>query len=129
MTRRHAGSRETTSGCWLAPADQVGFFETLWTSAVSAGVEAAAPEMRHLTRWVFAAARAAGRAGDAAAARRLFALFRRVRGGWTAEALSYRCLAAVAGWQRAAVLVELGRQWRGRGPGPETLKQSWMEPS
>lgn len=129
MTRRHAGSRETTSGRWLAPADQVSFFETLWTSAVSAGVEAAAPEMRHFARWVFAAARAAGRAGDAAAARRLFALFRRARGGWSAEALSYRCLAAVAGWRWAAVLVELGRRWRGRGPGPETLKQSWMEPS
>lgn len=129
LTRRHAGRRETTSGRWLAPADQVRFFDTLWTSAVTAGVAPAAPEMRHFARWVFAAARSAGRAGDAPAARRLFALFRRVRGGWTADALGYRCLAAVAGWRQAAVLVEHGRRWLGRGPGPDTLKQAWMEPS
>lgn len=129
LTRQHPGNRETTSGRWLAPSDQVRFFDTLWTSAVTAGVEPEAPEMRHFARWVFAAARSAGRAGDASAARRLFALFRRARGGWTAEAIGYRCLAAVAGWRRAAVLVEKGRRRFGRGPGSETLKQSWMEPS
>ncbi len=124
--RQHAGARQTGGAQWLEARDQVRFFGALFGGARKAGVAREAAEMQHFSRWVFAASRAAARAGDSDAARALYAIARMAARGAAVDLAAYRRLAAVAGWPRAARWLE---RFRGvRAPGRGTLRQSWMEP-
>ena len=125
--RSHCGARETTSGRWLSFSDQVCFFEALYAGAAQAGVPADAPEMRHFVRWVFAVARAAGAARDAASAQQLLALAKRAVGGHSPDITAYQLAATVVGWRVADALLKAVLRLLGRNAGSKTRPQSWME--
>jgi glycosyltransferase involved in cell wall biosynthesis len=124
--RHHEGNRQTGSGRWLAPTDRVRFFSALFSHARSAGVALDTPEMKHFARWVFRQARECALLGDDRAAATLCTLTERAQGRDSLELRSYRSLAAVFGWARAARWSEQARRWAGRGAGADTQKQSWM---
>ena len=124
--RQHAQARQTGHGAWLDPPDRVRFFTLLHAHACRAGVPPASAHMRHFSRWVFSQARQCGALGDAAAARRLYALaasavpekdmtLRAV--GWAARLL---------GWRLTGRLCAARDRFAGGRAGADSRRQSWM---
>jgi glycosyltransferase involved in cell wall biosynthesis len=124
--RHHVENRQTGSGHWLAPADRVRFFTSLFAHAQLAGVRKESAEMKHFARWVFAQSRLCAALSDEDAARRLCALALQAQGRDSIELWAYRRLSGAIGWQRTARLTERIRAWRGNRASAQTQKQSWM---
>lgn len=124
--RHHAALRQTGSGRWLAPPERVRFFRSLHDSAVRAGVQAEAPEMRHFSRWVFRNARECGALGDGVAARECLRLAAQAAGGATPGMRVYALVATCMGWcgtGRVACWLDARLK---RKAGPDTKKLAWM---
>ncbi len=124
--RAHGGARETRSGRWLSPADQVTFFQVLYENATRAGVAAYGPEMRHFSRWVFFEARKAGVAGDPGSAVRLMSIAKSARTGFRGDLMLYRWITFVIGWRLPVRFTDGFNRLRGRKFGRDTRPQSWM---
>jgi glycosyltransferase involved in cell wall biosynthesis len=125
--RHHAENRQTGSGRWLAPKDRVRFFSQLFSCARSAGVELDSPEMRHFSRWVFFHARDCAALGDREAASKLCALAVSASAGAAFGIRAYALASGLFGWSFVSRALESARSGLGRGTGPDSLKQSWME--
>jgi len=125
--RHHQASRQTGSGRWLAPADRLRFFRSLHASARAAGVGPRAPEMRHFVRWVFFHARDCAATGHGDAAAGLAALAREASAGAAFGIRAFALAGKLLGWRRASACFDAGRRHLRRGPGADTLKQSWMQ--
>lgn len=126
--RTHGGTRQTGSGTWLKPAEQVRFFASLHHSARAAGVSDQAPEMKHFVRWVFASSRRAACQGDVGSAKTLLRLAIDAAGDQASSLRRYRLISAAAGWRTVARCSESGRALFRKGPGSATRKQTWMQP-
>ncbi len=78
--------------------------DLIYQSAVDAGIDPSAPEMRHFARELFLLARQCGAAGLSAEARDLFALARDASGPRRGQGLDfqlYRFVASAIGWSNA----------------------------
>ena len=130
--RHHEAMRQTSKANWLDPTRakvRQRFLGLLFEHATRAGVTHEAPEMQHFSRWAFTWARRCGAAGLAREAKECF--------GWAAEAAGpqrsrgldfrlYALAAAIVGWRLPGRLCCALDGLRSRGPGAQTLKQSWM---
>jgi glycosyltransferase involved in cell wall biosynthesis len=123
--RHHQDLRQTGSGRWLEPADRLRFFRSLHASALSAGVKANSPEMRHFARWVFFHSRDSAAKGAKGPAIELARLARQAMPGWGLEVRAFVLAGTLLGWRRAAEWTEAARRLLRRVPGAHTLKQSW----
>jgi hypothetical protein len=83
--------------------------------------------MRHFVRWVFFHARDCAAGGDDSAAAGLAALAREASAGAAFGIRAFALAARVLGWSRASAWFDAGRRRLRRGPGADTLKQSWMQ--
>jgi glycosyltransferase involved in cell wall biosynthesis len=123
----HAADRQTGHGKWLAPADRVRFFSSLFDSATKAGVSTDSPEMRHFSRWVFSQARQCGQMGNGQVASGLFALSVCANGGTTIDMRAYALLAGIVGWQLTGrICCWLDRLVKHQSS-MKTKKLSWMK--
>ena len=122
----YSAVRQTGQGRWLTPPDQIRFFQSLYACSKDAAVPANAPEMNHFVRWVFAAARTAGRMGDSGSAGKLLSLAVRAGEGSSAGPRIYGVVSRLLGWRIPDLFVEGTRQILRRNAGPFTLRQSWM---
>ncbi len=125
--RSHAHARETGSGRWLDPADQVVFFRAILEGATASGVAVDTPEMRHFSRWTFAASRAAALRGDKASAQALLGFARRSAEGRPLDMAVYGLAGRVFGYSSAARLLAFVHRLSGRRKGKDTQLQSWMD--
>jgi glycosyltransferase involved in cell wall biosynthesis len=124
--RHHADVRQTGHGKWLAPADQVRFFSTLYQCALRAGVSQSTPEMRHFSRWVFSQARKCAAMTDLTAATSLLEIANRAAMGKSATISIYRFVSRNIGWN-VALLISHGRDTFARNrAGKGSMKQTWM---
>jgi len=128
-TRRHDDVRQTNSGNWLTPGEQVRFFTLMYDYAVQAGVDHDAAEMRHFSRWVFSAARKCGALGYEQEADACFRLAKEVAGKQRSRGMDFRVFdmfSSVCGWRFAGQ----SAQWFDRlypfKRRKETLRLSWM---
>lgn len=119
--------RQTGKGRWLDPIDQIRFFQSLYVCSQDAGVAVGVPEMRHFVRWVFASARAAGRAGDPDSAKKLLALAVQADDGRSVGPRIYGSVSRLLGWRIPDLFIEGVRRVLGRKSGSFTLQQSWMD--
>jgi len=90
--------------------DEAWFLPRLYDCAVQAGVPPGTPEMHHFSRWAFAHARRAARAGDGAGAQRFVDLSCRADPGSAPERAFFLWLARWVGWRTAASLLQAGRR-------------------
>ena len=127
--RQHGGPRQTGSGRWLAPADQVRFFTSLFECARKAGVTADTPEMMHFGRWVFSHCRAAALAGEVAVSDRLLALCHQATPHPPRDLRVYTRLHQLLGARLAARASELLRRCLPGRRGAQTLPFSWVDPA
>lgn len=125
--RHHGDARQTGSGRWLAPADRVRFFRSLFDCALRAGVPLDASEMRHFSRWVFFHARDCAARGEAGAAAALCALATEAsaRAAWGIRA--FALAGGVLGWSRTSRWLDGARRRLHKSSGRDSMKQSWME--
>jgi len=126
--RHHAGLRQTGSGKWLAPEQQVRFFRLLHCHALRAGVSIDQREMRHFSRWVFSQARVCGLAGDSQSADALLGLAWQSAEEPDVSLRLVRRLAAVLGWRVTGKLCQLRDRLSGAHIGTDSQRLSWMEP-
>ncbi|MEA3489025.1 MAG: glycosyltransferase family A protein [Candidatus Omnitrophota bacterium] len=132
--RGHGGIRQTLPADWCVSERalaRVQFLKSLYRCAQKAGVTAKDKEMRHFSRWMFLIARRAGYAGLTAEAKECFDIAREACGlkraaGW--DFRIYKVLTGFLGWKLTGkVFYFLVDRVKGRNPGKDTLKQSWME--
>lgn len=126
VQRQHAGNRQTGHGRWLSPAQQILFFASLYESAGRAGVVDTSPEMRHFSRWVFFAARDAGRLGFNSESTALLDLAAKANPS-DRQIRLYRSCARVMGARAIACLATIVHSVTRRKHGSATMQQSWME--
>jgi glycosyltransferase involved in cell wall biosynthesis len=124
--RTHADARQTGHGKWLAPADQVRFFSTLYDCALQTGVSHSTPEMRHFARWVFSRARRCGADGDAVSAGALLDLAAEASGDQNVALGIYALLVRILGWNYSGRIARVWDLLRNGKAGSRSLKQSWM---
>ncbi len=125
--RHHGELRQTGDGRWLAPPDQVRFFGSLHRCAVQAGVSLDGVEMHHFARWVFAAARRAGGAGDARSAAALLGIAEESGGGNSPDLKIFRLATRLLGWRATSGVAMAAYRLSGRKTGRHSLQQSWMD--
>lgn len=125
--RTHEGARQTGSGKWLLPQDQVRFFESLLRSAKQAGVAEYSAEMMHFVRWVFASSRYAACQTDIASAKFLLNLAMQASTPCGLSLRTYNRLCSILGWRFTAQFLERARTLAGKRPGKATIRQSWMQ--
>ena len=130
-TRIHAGDRLTSKPITQTMIQNYArLIKTLHDGAIKVGVALDSPEMKHFSRWAFLTARQAGECGliDESKAcfniARLSALPQRAKG---LDMRAYSILGKVCGFQSASIVFATICKLLHRGPGPETLKQSWMD--
>lgn len=124
--RNHSGLRQTGKH-WLAPADQLRFFNTLFRCAVAAGVDESAPEVRHFARWVFAKARRAAQQRELGVAADLLSLAEEAAPSMK-FLRRYRQWSQCLGWRRVASASEWLYRVTNRPRSADTMRLSWMEP-
>jgi glycosyltransferase involved in cell wall biosynthesis len=125
--RTHDGLRQTGTGKWLSPSDQVRFFRTLLQCAIDAGVKKSAPEMKHFSRWAFSCARKSGLSGDSESAEKLFEIAAEAAVAMDTKMRAYSFLTKVLGWKNSGRLAQVQDAFGSRRAGASTLKQSWMD--
>jgi len=128
-TRRHEQARQTNSGKWLEPADQVRFFSLMLSYARQAGVAVEDAEMQHFSRWVFSAARQCGARGYSKEAAQCFHLAMDAAGPERSSERDfqfYQLVAKIFGWKLVGSCSLFADRIR-NGSGKETMKLSWMD--
>jgi len=130
--RQHEAMRQTSKANWLEPfraKERQRFLGLLFRHAKRAGLTHEAPEMQHFSRWAFMVARWCGAAGLAEDSAECFGWARESAGAERSRGKDFRLYAALAGvlgWRIAGRLACWIERRRSAGPGPETMKQSWM---
>jgi len=125
--QRHHSENRQTMGRWLDPVDRVRFFNSLYDSAMKAGVTQEDSELLHFSRWMFLNARESGILGDALSAKQLINLAVQANIGASIAIKCYLYAANIFGWKPFGLFTEKIRSIVKREPGKHTLKQSWME--
>jgi len=124
--RQHAATRQTGSGRWLRPDQQVKFFGRIYRHAGQAGCTINQAEMHHFSRWVFCMARACGKAGACIEADELMAM---VRKHTLSPDFSMKTVSAARklfGWRFTGALCGLIDRLR-CGFGPYSRPLSWND--
>ena len=103
--RHHAsGDRVTDGDTRDYLADEAWFLPRLYQCAVRAGVQPAAPEMRHFARWTFMRARYLASYGAQELSKPLLALAKEADPNQSRRISWFERLAAVTGWRTAGLL-------------------------
>lgn len=119
--------RQTGRNEWLAPADQLHFFSSLYECALAGSVDEGCPEMQHFSRWIFFAAREAGAVGEVAIAEQLLALAHRSSGLFSPFMILYGAGARLIGWRNMWEIFQDLRVLTGRKTGARTMKLAWQD--
>ena len=103
--RDHPGPERVTMGKQEAYLrDEAWFLPRLYASALKAGVEHDAPEMRHFSRWAFMRARNLGAIGESGMAWQLYKLALQASSGFSPTLRATGLLARLIGWKSVGQL-------------------------
>jgi glycosyltransferase involved in cell wall biosynthesis len=131
VQRQHSGTRQTADANWLEPErirNRRYFLEMLLTHAKRGGVESHNPHRKHFSRWAFALARNAARAGAIEDAKALMKVAVESAGDQNDSKSGFflfRSLTAIVGWQFAACMLAIMEQFK--RPSSMTLPESFSK--